>query len=128
MVSITNKQQELDLPSLRVEDTEPRAAKKKEKPRNATGTMSQIIGVKKPLCHTNSFTGEKLPQYGVETPHEEELGKCLVEIDRWGIDIFRIGELSNNRPLTAVAYAAFQDITTSRLSPGHNYLSTVSRT
>jgi cAMP-specific phosphodiesterase 4 len=32
----------------------------------------------------------------------------LGEIDRWGIDIFRIGDLSNNRPLTAVAYAAFQ--------------------
>jgi len=32
----------------------------------------------------------------------------LGEIDRWGIDIFRIGDHSNNRPLTAVAYAAFQ--------------------
>jgi hypothetical protein len=32
----------------------------------------------------------------------------LGEIDRWGIDIFRIGDLSSNRPLTAVAYAAFQ--------------------
>jgi hypothetical protein len=31
----------------------------------------------------------------------------LGEIDKWGIDIFRIAELSNNRPLTAVAYAAF---------------------
>jgi cAMP-specific phosphodiesterase 4 len=37
--------------------------------------MSQISGVKKPLCHTNSFTGEKVPKYGVETPHEDDLGK-----------------------------------------------------
>jgi hypothetical protein len=37
--------------------------------------MSQISGVKKPLCHTNSFTGEKVPKYGVETPYEEDLGK-----------------------------------------------------
>ncbi|XP_069674513.1 3',5'-cyclic-AMP phosphodiesterase, isoforms N/G isoform X2 [Periplaneta americana] len=103
-----DKQQELDLPSLRIEDTEPRASKKKERPRHGSTTMSQISGVKKPLCHTNSFTGEKLPKYGVETPYEEDLGKMLGEIDRWGIDIFRIGELSNNRPLTAVAYAAFQ--------------------
>jgi cAMP-specific phosphodiesterase 4 len=36
------------------------------------------------------------------------LFQMLGEIDRWGIDIFRIGDLSNNRPLTAVAYAAFQ--------------------
>lgn len=33
--------------------------------------------------------------------------KLLSEIDKWGIDIFRIGELSNNRPLTCVAYTAF---------------------
>jgi cAMP-specific phosphodiesterase 4 len=69
-----DKQQELDLPSLRVEDTEPRANKKKEHPRHGSTTMSQISGVKRPLCHTNSFTGEKLPKYGVETPYEEELG------------------------------------------------------
>lgn len=36
------------------------------------------------------------------------LFQMLGEIDRWGIDIFRIGDLSNNRPLTAVAYTAFQ--------------------
>ncbi|XP_066992725.1 3',5'-cyclic-AMP phosphodiesterase, isoforms N/G isoform X2 [Anabrus simplex] len=104
-----DKQQELDLPSLRIEDTEPRAAKKKERPRHGSNTMSQISGVKRPLCHTNSFTGEKLPKHGVETPHEEDLGRMLGDIDRWGIDIFRIGELSNNRPLTAVAYTCFQN-------------------
>ncbi|KDR13577.1 cAMP-specific 3',5'-cyclic phosphodiesterase, partial [Zootermopsis nevadensis] len=86
----------------------PRVSKKKERPRHGSNTMSQISGVKKPLCHTNSFTGEKVPKYGVETLHEDDLGKMLIEIDRWGIDIFRIGDLSNNRPLTAVAYAAFQ--------------------
>lgn len=32
----------------------------------------------------------------------------LNEIDKWGIDIFRIGVLSNNRPLTCIAYTAFQ--------------------
>ena len=34
--------------------------------------------------------------------------QLLNDIDKWGIDIFRIGELSNNRPLTAIAYTAFQ--------------------
>lgn len=70
-----DKQQELDLPSLRIEDTEPRVSKKKERPRHGSNTMSQISGVKKPLCHTNSFTGEKVPKYGVETLHEDDLGK-----------------------------------------------------
>lgn len=32
----------------------------------------------------------------------------LDEVDRWGIDIFRIAELSSNRPLTAVTYAIFK--------------------
>ncbi|XP_047526636.1 cAMP-specific 3',5'-cyclic phosphodiesterase-like isoform X2 [Vanessa atalanta] len=103
-----DKQQELDLPSLQVDETTERT-KKKEKPRHAGpgATMSQISGVKRALTHTNSFTGERVPRHGVETPHEEELGRCLSELDRWGVDIFRIGDLSCGRPLTAVAYAAF---------------------
>ncbi|CAH0381881.1 unnamed protein product [Bemisia tabaci] len=106
-----DKQQELDLPSFRVEDSVTteveRTSKKDDKPQRAV-PMSCISGVKRPLTHTNSFTGEKLPKYGVETKHEEELGKTLAEIEKWGIDIFRIAELSNNRPLTCVAYSVFQ--------------------
>ncbi|XP_024867289.1 cAMP-specific 3',5'-cyclic phosphodiesterase isoform X1 [Temnothorax curvispinosus] len=111
-----DKQQELDLPSLRIEDAvaaagsvDARAAKKKDRVQRGPAAMSHISGVKRPLTHTNSFTGERVPLYGVETPHEEELGKLLSDIDKWGIDIFRIGELSNNRPLTCVAYTAFQN-------------------
>jgi hypothetical protein len=36
----------------------------------------------------------------------------LAEIDKWGIDIFRIADLTNNRPLTAIAYTVFQVIIT----------------
>lgn len=32
-----------------------------------------------------------------------------MEIDRWGVDMFRIGELSNERPLTCVAYTVFSN-------------------
>lgn len=73
-VLFADKQQELDLPSLRIEDAEPRPSKKKERPRHGPASMSHISGVKRQLCHTNSFTGEKLPKHGVETPFEEELG------------------------------------------------------
>ncbi|XP_046742134.1 cAMP-specific 3',5'-cyclic phosphodiesterase isoform X2 [Diprion similis] len=110
-----DKQQELDLPSLRIEDAvaatgnvDVRAVKKKDRVQRGPAAMSHISGVKRPLTHTNSFTGERVPLHGVETPHEEQLGKLLSDIDKWGIDIFRIGELSNNRPLTCVAYTAFQ--------------------
>ncbi|OXU28142.1 hypothetical protein TSAR_005236 [Trichomalopsis sarcophagae] len=109
-----DKQQELDLPSLRIDDAPPgsmdaRAAKKLDRAQRGPLAMSHISGVKRPLTHTNSFTGERVPVYGVETPHEEELGKLLNDIDKWGIDIFRIGELSNHRPLTAIAYTAFRE-------------------
>ncbi|XP_043262105.1 cAMP-specific 3',5'-cyclic phosphodiesterase isoform X1 [Colletes gigas] len=110
-----DKQEELDLPSLRIQDggattgtADARAAKKKDRAERGPAAMSHISGVKRPLTHTNSFTGERVPLYGVETAHEEELGKLLSDIDKWGIDIFRIGELSGNRPLTCVAYTVFQ--------------------
>lgn len=85
---VADKQQELDIPSLRIEESasdgrgpaahgaaNTAANKKKDRGRHVSGTMSHIQGVKRPLCHTNSFTGEKLPKFGVETPHEEELGR-----------------------------------------------------
>ena len=75
---------------------------------SAACQMSQISGVRRALSHTNSFSGERVPTYGVETPHEAQLAVYLSEIDTWGIDIFKVGELSNGRPLTSVAYQVFQ--------------------
>lgn len=72
-------------------------------------TMSQISGVTRPLLsHTNSFTGERMPTFGVETTNENALGTLLADIDTWGIDIFKISELSSLRPLTCIAYTVFQ--------------------
>ena len=74
--------------------------------------MSTIKGVgNKSLTHTNSLNTitTKVPEYGVVTAHEKELGGCLDNIRIWGIDVFRIAEFSNNRPLTAVTYRVFQD-------------------
>lgn len=83
ILTCADKQQELDLPSLRVEEgsgvdgnaaSRGTTAKKKERGGRVV-PMSHISGVKRPLTHTNSFTGEKAPKYGVETPFEDELGK-----------------------------------------------------
>lgn len=85
-LSATDKQQELDLPSLRIEDAvaatanvDVRAVKKKDRVQRGPAAMSHISGVKKPLTHTNSFTGERVPLHGVETPHEEQLGKVMFQ-------------------------------------------------
>lgn len=71
-----DKQQEVDIPTVKVDEntnnTENHQHNKKEHNKKRT-PMSQIVGVRK-LKHTNSFTGI-VPRYGVETPHEEELGK-----------------------------------------------------
>lgn len=115
-LSTTDKQQEFDLPSLRIDENEvaqmQAAQARARSPRSGGGAgappMSQISGVKRPLSHTNSFTGERLPTHGVDTPHEASLGTFLADIDTWGIDIFKIGDLSLVRPLTCVAYTVFQ--------------------
>ncbi|XP_065076752.1 3',5'-cyclic-AMP phosphodiesterase-like isoform X2 [Ochlerotatus camptorhynchus] len=105
-----DKQQELDIPYSR-DDSDmhnPSSLSRSRSPRMGE-RMSQISGFKRPLQHTNSFTSDRLPQYGVDTPHEHQLGPVLNQIDTWGIDIFRIETLSNNRPLTCVAFAIFQE-------------------
>ncbi|KAM7347959.1 phosphodiesterase dunce isoform 8-T9 [Cochliomyia hominivorax] len=128
-----DKQQEFDLPSMRFEENTdpnvpvPQIAQQQQQQRSRSPRgppMSQISGVKRPLSHTNSFTGERLPTYGVETQHEMQLGQQLAELDTWGIDIFKIGDLSNNRPLTCVAYTIFQsrELLTSLMIPPKNFL------
>ncbi|XP_064606899.1 3',5'-cyclic-AMP phosphodiesterase 4C-like isoform X3 [Liolophura sinensis] len=102
-----DKQQELDVPALKVESSgetvsTPTPEKKSDKQR----PMSQISGIRK-LRKTNSFSGN-VPKFGVETPHTEQLEKCLVDISKWGVDIFKINKYSNNRPLTCVVYNIFQ--------------------
>ncbi|XP_037724529.1 cAMP-specific 3',5'-cyclic phosphodiesterase, isoforms N/G isoform X9 [Drosophila subpulchrella] len=130
-----DKQQEFDLPSLRVEDNPELVAANAAAGQQSAGQyarsrsprgppMSQISGVKRPLSHTNSFTGERLPTFGVETPRENELGTLLGELDTWGIQIFSIGEFSVNRPLTCVAYTIFQsrELLTSLMIPPKTFL------
>jgi len=107
--NFTYKQQELDIPTLKIDENNDLTKKDKEnteKP-GKRRPMTQITGVRK-LKHTNSFTGS-VPKYGVETTHKEELGELMNDIDKWGLDLFKIAEYSNNRPLTCVTYRIFQD-------------------
>ncbi|XP_035213770.1 cAMP-specific 3',5'-cyclic phosphodiesterase, isoforms N/G-like, partial [Stegodyphus dumicola] len=72
-----DKKQEFDLDTLKEEDEEneevtvaPLLPKSKGR---AGQAMSRISGIKKTVCHSNSFS--VLPKYGVETPREDELGR-----------------------------------------------------
>lgn len=69
MIYISDKQQEVDVPTLKVDTVETLTKEIPDKNR----PMSQIQGVRK-LKHANSFTGI-VPKHGVDTPHKEELGR-----------------------------------------------------
>ena len=78
---VPDKQQEVDISNLRLqeEDQSSRASQKNKSERSKPGApLSQISGVKKPLGHTNSFPGNRLPKYGVESTHESELGEVRI--------------------------------------------------
>lgn len=51
---------------------------------------------------------QKLLQYGVDTPTPNELGQHIEQINRWGVDIFKLGTLAANHPLTAVTYTVLK--------------------
>lgn len=108
----------------------PKEREKKKRP------MSQISGVKK-ATQSPGLAPACIPRFGVNTPQESLLAKvnsyththrqacthkharCLIaipffplqeieDINRWGLDIFKIAEFSGNRPLTVIMYSVFQ--------------------
>ena len=60
------------------------------------------------VTQSSSIKSLQVPKYGVMTAFEDELGQNLDNIKIWGIDVFKISEFSNNKPLTAVTYRVFQ--------------------
>uniref|UniRef100_A0A3Q1K4B2 Phosphodiesterase n=1 Tax=Anabas testudineus TaxID=64144 RepID=A0A3Q1K4B2_ANATE len=70
--------------------------------------MSQISGVKK-ATHNPSLAPSTIPRFGVNASQEGLLAKEIEDINRWGIDIFKISEYSGNRPLTVTMYTIFQE-------------------
>ncbi|KAM5170926.1 3',5'-cyclic-AMP phosphodiesterase 4A [Mantella aurantiaca] len=94
-----DKQNEVDIPS----PTQKERDKKKKQQ-----TMCQISGVKK-LTHSSSLTNSTIPRFGVKTDQEEPLGKELDNLNKWGLNIFRVAECSNNRPLSCIMFTIFQE-------------------
>uniref|UniRef100_A0A3P9AGN3 Phosphodiesterase n=1 Tax=Esox lucius TaxID=8010 RepID=A0A3P9AGN3_ESOLU len=81
---------------------------KKEKTDKKKRPMSQIVGVKKPI-QVPSVAPSIIPRFGVASCQEGLLAKELEDVNRWGIDIFKISEYSGNRPLTVAMYSVFQE-------------------
>ncbi|CAN0022916.1 unnamed protein product, partial [Bubo scandiacus] len=68
----------------------------------------EISGVKKPPP-TPGPGGSGVPRFGVKTDREELLGKELDSLNKWGLNIFRVSEYSNNRSLSCIMYTIFQE-------------------
>ena len=70
---------------------------------NAIGkALSTVSGVRAPLTHTNSMN--TLPAYGVDVETENELSEVVQGVDMWGMDMFRVRDLSDGHPLLTIFY------------------------
>lgn len=66
----------------------------------------KIRELKQLLRHTNSLN--QLPDHGVETQSEAELGALMEQIDVWGLNIFEVHKFSQDHSLTVVMYKIFK--------------------
>ncbi|XP_044076814.1 cAMP-specific 3',5'-cyclic phosphodiesterase 4B-like isoform X2 [Siniperca chuatsi] len=101
-----DKQNELELPC-----PVPKSRERKRRQghqQQQGGMMTQISGVRK-VSHTPSISGSTSNRFGVKTDQEELLSKDLEDINKWGLNIFRVAEHSHNRPLTCIMYTIFQE-------------------
>ncbi|XP_018416041.1 PREDICTED: cAMP-specific 3',5'-cyclic phosphodiesterase 4D isoform X1 [Nanorana parkeri] len=94
-----DKQHEVEMPTLAQKEKE---KEKKKRP------MSQISGVKK-LMHSSSLTNSSIPRFGVKSENEDSLAKELEDVNKWGLNVFKVTDYSGNRPLTVVMHTIFQE-------------------
>ncbi|CAF1598893.1 unnamed protein product, partial [Didymodactylos carnosus] len=68
--------------------------------------MRQIQGIQ---VVKQTIVPVNVPELGVETQYPQELADVLSRINDWGLDTFKVEELSDQRPLTAITYRIFQE-------------------
>ncbi|XP_051554171.1 cAMP-specific 3',5'-cyclic phosphodiesterase 4B-like isoform X3 [Myxocyprinus asiaticus] len=96
-----DKPNELEIPSP--------TSKSRERKRRQQQLMTQISGVRK-ITHGPGLSSScSTARFGVKTDHEDLLSKDLEDINKWGLNIFKVAEHSHHRPLTCIMYAIFQE-------------------
>ncbi|XP_069460186.1 3',5'-cyclic-AMP phosphodiesterase 4A isoform X4 [Ambystoma mexicanum] len=103
-----DKQNDVEIPSPTQKERESKKKKQQLQQQQPQQPMCQISGVKK-LMHSSSLTNCSIPRFGVKTDQEEALGKELDNLNKWGLNIFRVAEFTNNRPLSCIMYSIFQE-------------------
>uniref|UniRef100_A0A8C1MN37 Phosphodiesterase n=1 Tax=Cyprinus carpio TaxID=7962 RepID=A0A8C1MN37_CYPCA len=96
-----DKQNELEIPSP--------TSKSRDRKRRQQQLMTQISGVRKVTQGPGLSSSCSTARFGVKTDLEDLLSKDLEDINRWGLNIFKVSEHSHHRPLTCIMYAIFQE-------------------
>ncbi|KAM4754577.1 3',5'-cyclic-AMP phosphodiesterase 4A [Cyanocitta cristata] len=97
-----DKQPEVEIPS----PGPPEREKKRRPPPGLGGAVKSLP----PGCDPGPGCDPlPVPRFGVETDREEQLGKELDSLNKWGLNIFRVSEFSNNRSLSCIMFTIFQE-------------------
>ncbi|XP_058603619.1 cAMP-specific 3',5'-cyclic phosphodiesterase 4B isoform X2 [Onychostoma macrolepis] len=96
-----DKQNELEIPSP--------TPKSRDRKRRQQQLMTQISGVRKVTHGPGLSSSCSTARFGVKTDLEDLLSKDLEDINKWGLNIFKVSEHSHHRPLTCIMYAIFQE-------------------
>ncbi|XP_065124737.1 3',5'-cyclic-AMP phosphodiesterase 4B isoform X3 [Paramisgurnus dabryanus] len=96
-----DKQNELEIPSP--------TTKSRDRKRRQQQLMNQISGVRKVTHGSGLSSSCTVGRFGVKTDLEDMLSKDLEDINKWGLNIFKVAEHSHHRPLTCIMYAIFQE-------------------
>ncbi|XP_060729678.1 cAMP-specific 3',5'-cyclic phosphodiesterase 4B isoform X3 [Tachysurus vachellii] len=98
-----DKQNELEILS------PPSKSRERKRKQQQQPLMTQISGMKKVTHGPVISSSCTVARFGVKTDLEDLLAKDLENINKWGLNIFRIADHSHQRPLTCVMYAIFQE-------------------
>ncbi|XP_056598806.1 cAMP-specific 3',5'-cyclic phosphodiesterase 4B isoform X2 [Triplophysa dalaica] len=96
-----DKQNELEIPSP--------TQKSRDRKRRQQQLMTQISGVRKVTHGSDLSSSCAIGRFGVKTDLEDLLSKDLEDINKWGLNIFKVADHSHHRPLTCIMYAIFQE-------------------
>uniref|UniRef100_A0A8C0XJ36 Phosphodiesterase n=2 Tax=Castor canadensis TaxID=51338 RepID=A0A8C0XJ36_CASCN len=77
-------------------------------PEDPPRPMSEISGLHGPP-DSDGLSMASVPRFGVQTDQEGQLAKELQDTSKWGMDVFKVAELSGNRPLTATMFSIFRE-------------------
>ncbi|XP_076977953.1 3',5'-cyclic-AMP phosphodiesterase 4A isoform X1 [Tamandua tetradactyla] len=109
-----DKQNEVEVPSPTMKEREkqptprPRPSQQPPPPGPQFQPMSQITGVKK-LVPSGGLNNSTIPRFGVKTDQEELLAQELENLNKWGLNIFRVSDYAGGRSLTCIMYTIFQE-------------------